>query len=220
MDSKLFFKPSELIDIGIDKLTKIPVPILNNNVISTYDTANGVPSDSFILTFIGTEFSVYLESDYNITIFANFGNGISISYLISGGTQISYKYPSNYTYTITFTGWLDKIKSLICTNYGNVGLISVSINRLKKLSNLDLSNNLLNDLDLSGLVHLNSITLNDNYFSNDVIDDLYIEVDTFLTFEGNMSTIGINNGTPSIYSDISRTSLGPYGKGWTLNYNT
>jgi hypothetical protein len=52
---------------------------------------------------------------------------------------------------------------------------------------------------------------------NDVIDDLYIEADTFLTFGGTMSTIGTTNGKPSIYSDISRNSLNS--KGWNLSYN-
>lgn len=215
MDSKLYLKPTELIDIGIDKLTKIPVPILNDNVISTYDTENGTPSDSFTLTFVGAEFVANLISYYDTVISVNFGDGSIVGLLIlSGtGTQILHTYYSAFTYTITFTGWLDKIKSLTC----NAGLISVSINRLKKLSILNLQGNSLIDLDINGLIYLNSINLNDNYFPNDVIDDLYIEADTFLTFSGNISTTGTNNGKPSIYSEISRNSLND--KEWTLNYN-
>lgn len=37
MDTLLTLKPIELIDIGIDKLTKIPIPILNENVVSDWD---------------------------------------------------------------------------------------------------------------------------------------------------------------------------------------
>lgn len=37
MDPKLKLKPIELIDIGIDKHTKIPIPILNTNIVVTYD---------------------------------------------------------------------------------------------------------------------------------------------------------------------------------------
>ena len=49
MDPKLNLKPIELIDVGIDKFTKIPIPILNENMISTFEMENNVPSDTFIL---------------------------------------------------------------------------------------------------------------------------------------------------------------------------
>lgn len=50
MDSKLKLKPIELIDIGIDKHTKIPVPILNTNIVATYDNA-----DNFKIEVINIE---------------------------------------------------------------------------------------------------------------------------------------------------------------------
>lgn len=40
MDPKLKLKPIELIDIGIDNHTKIPVPILTSNVVATFNESN------------------------------------------------------------------------------------------------------------------------------------------------------------------------------------
>lgn len=52
MDPKLKLKPIELIDIGIDKHTKIPVPILNTNIVSTYDDTETLSTDIFKVEII------------------------------------------------------------------------------------------------------------------------------------------------------------------------
>lgn len=218
MDTKLIFKPLELIDIGIDKFTKIPIPILNENMISTFNTDNDIPSDTFILTLDASYnniFSMTLSSDYNVDLIFNYGDGIieTIS-IITGGTSLSHTFTGSTVYTITISGWLDKIKSIISIN-GSIN--SAFLNKLKKLSYLDLSNNRLSELNLENMIYLNKIYLNDNYFSNDIIDDLYIVADTFLTFNGYIYTTGINNGKPSIYSEDSRYNL--ISKNWNLNYN-
>lgn len=226
MDPKLKLKPVEIIDIGIDKHTKIPIPILNENIIPTYTVDNGVPSDTFIINFnsyySSQVFVSTIVSDYEINLTFDFGDGTNLeTWLIkTGGTIITHLFPSAYTYTITASGWLDRIKTLVVSSSGTTegGVFHVNITNLKKLSYLDLSNNLLTTISLNGLAYLNNILLYNNYFSNDVIDDIYIEVDTFLTFNGSVSTIGVNNGHPSIYSTDARTSLTLY-KGWTLNYN-
>jgi len=51
MDPKLKLKPIELIDIGIDKHTKIPVPILTTNIVATYDDTEPL-NDSFNIKII------------------------------------------------------------------------------------------------------------------------------------------------------------------------
>jgi hypothetical protein len=78
MDPKLKLKPVELIDIGIDKLTKIPTPILNNNTISTYTVENGVPIDTFVINFnafySNQTLITTISSDYEINL--NFDNTV------------------------------------------------------------------------------------------------------------------------------------------------
>lgn len=224
MDTKLKLKPIELIDIGIDKLTKIPVPILNDNMVSTFDNDNGVPVDSFTIVFDSHfgDFSATLYSNYQIDLSLDYGDGNTQDFVLSSGTSTSiiHNYTSAATYTITATGWLDKITSLIILpyNYSIGGTNTVSINNMKNLSYLDLTGNYLTQINLDGMISLNTIKLIDNYFSNDEIDDIYNVADTFLTFGGYINTTGDNNGKPSVYSNIARTSL--ISKGWTLNYNT
>lgn len=218
MDTKLNFKPVELIDVGIDKFTKIPIPILKENIVSTFDMDDNIPSDTFILTFdtnFNSTFATTITSDYEVDLIFNYGDGIIETILIAtGGTSLSHTYTGITIYTITISGWLDKIKSIISINSS---INSASINKLKKLSYIDLSNNRLSELNLDNMIYLNKIYLNDNYFSNNIIDDLYIVADTFLTFNGDIYTSGVNNGKPSIYSEHARNNL--MSKNWNLDYN-
>lgn len=218
MDSKLKLKPVELLDVGIDKHTKIPIPILNENILSEFDMENGLPTDTFIMTFNSSvcDFNMTVKSSTDISLYLDYGDNTFESWVItSNGTSILHTYLTGATYTIIATGWLDKITDLIILG----GLVNINLNSLKKLNSLDLQNNLLETLSLDGLIYLNTISLNNNYFPNDVIDDLYIDADTFLTYNGYMSTIGNNNGIPSVYSDVAINSLTNY-KFWSLNYNT
>jgi hypothetical protein len=226
MDKKLKLKPIELLDIGIDKLTKIPVPILSDNMVSTFDMENGLPSDSFIFTFdshySSGVFSITLVPDpaYPVSLSFNYGdNNIETILINTGGTIISHPYINESIYTITIGGWIEKINSLIVSPSGTTdgGVLTASITKIKGLNYLDLSSNKLTNIILDGLINLNTIKLDDNYFPNDVIDDLYIEADTFPRYSGYMSTVGTNNGKPSIYSTYARDSL--VEKGWTLSYN-
>jgi hypothetical protein len=225
MDSKLYLKPIELLDIGIDKLTKIPIPILNNNIITISNTENGIPSDSFIIKFNAAysdqTLNMTVFSDYDIDLYFDFGDGIIDSWGVTEtGQFIQHTFPSALTYTVTATGWLDRIKTLIISPSGTTGAVtSAYLGNLKKLSYLDLADNRLINIDLSKLIYLNNINLFNNYLTNDVIDDLYINADTFLTFNGNINTLGTNNGIPSIYSSASRNNLTVY-KEWVLSYNT
>lgn len=227
MDPKLRLKPIELLDIGVDKLTKIPVPILSSNINPTFAMENELPNDTFILTFDSNYSDAILSftffTDYQIYLTFNFGDGFIENWIIpSGYTSMLHVYTgATTTYNVTVNGWLDRIKTLIILPSGTTegGVTTADITQMKKLSYVDLSNNRLTSLSLSGMIYLNTIKLDNNYFTNDIIDDLYIDADTFLTFNGSMSTTGINNGVPSIYSDIARNSLTVY-KQWTLNYNT
>jgi hypothetical protein len=218
MDTKLKLKPIEVLDIGIDKLTKIPVPILNVNMVSTYDMDGGVPSDSFLLYYnagYGYTFYVTLVSSDSFNLYIDYGDGTNeTNMILTGGTIVSHTYTSATTYTITMSGWLDKITSLTVLN----GLSSVSINYLKKLSTLNLSGNILTNINIENMIYLKNINLSNNYFLNDEIDDIYNTADTFLIFGGSIDTTGANNGTPSVYSTNAINSL--INKFWTLNFNT
>ena len=81
MDPKLKLKPIELLDIGIDKHTKIPVPILNDNVVSTFNMENGAPSDSFTFSFdshySGQVFSATIISDWDTNLVGEVGTSIN-----------------------------------------------------------------------------------------------------------------------------------------------
>jgi Leucine-rich repeat (LRR) protein len=223
MDSKLKLKPIELIDIGIDKHTKIPIPILSENIISTYDIENGLPSDVFKLVFDtnyadSSKFIASMTSvDYDIIISIDWGDGEVIEHqsIQMTGNQIEHTYITNGIYTITISGWLEKITSLIVIMGG---IKEINISNIKKLTHLDFSNNLLTSIDIYGLVYLKNIYLKNNYLTNDEIDDLYINADTCLTYYGELFTDGDNNGVPSIYSQTQRDSL--MSKGWTITeYN-
>jgi len=225
MDSKLSLKPSELIDIGIDKYTKIPIPILNENMIPTFEKENGVPVDSFEFYFDSNysdkTISATLYSDKETNLSINFGDSSNIfNFAIStGGTVIEHVYATTAIYKVILTGWIERIKSIIIlsNNSENGGVVSIFLKNVKRLYSLNLSNNRLTNIDISGLIYLNNINLNNNYLTNDVIDDLYIDADTFLTYSGDINTSGDNNGKPTVYSESARSSLN--GKDWRMNYN-
>jgi len=223
MDTKLKLKPIEVLDIGIDKLTKIPVPILNENMVSVYDMESGVPSDSFLLYYnagYGYTFYATIASSDSFNLYIDYGDGTNeTNMILTGGTVVSHIYTSATTYTITMSGWLDKITTLTVIN----GLSSVSINYLKKLSTLNLSGNILTSINIENMIYLKNINLSNNYFSNDEIDDIFNTADTFLTFgdplnQNILDVTGSNNGTPSVYSINAINSL--INKFWTLNFNT
>jgi len=224
MDPKLTFKPIELLDVGIDKLTKIPVPILIDNMISTFDNDDGVPVDSFNIVFDSNYSSGYLTitltSTYPTNLTFDFDDGYTPTLLISGDTVVQNYYATSGKYSVNVFGDLNKITRMFINPSGTTvgGLVSASLNNLKKLSYLDLSDNLLSQLNIEGMIYLNNIILKNNYIYNNYIDDLYNTSDMIPLFNGTIDTTGTNNGTPSVYSLEARNNL--IFKGWSLNYNT
>ena len=221
MDTSLTLKPIELIDIGIDKLTKIPIPILSDNMISIYNIdESGIPIDSlsFIintsLSINGLSGSCTINSVYPITLTFNWGNNRFNQVNISGNTTIDensgFYYDSNGTYTILITGGVSLI-----TNFEmiNQGITSILPYNLKKLTFFNLSGNSLTTINMDGLIYLKYIYLQYNKII-DVDFDIYIAADTFLSFNGYINTVG--NSSPTIYSEIDRNNL--ISKGWTLTY--
>jgi len=224
MDPKLKLKPVEILDIGIDKLTKIPVPIYNDNVVSTYDMENNLPTDTISFTFdsnySNNTFGITLTTNYETKLYFNYGDGNTSEATINGTSYLPYTYTSFSIYTITISGWLNKLTDIILLPLpsSDGGLLSINIRNARKLNNLNLSGNLLTSIDISGLIYLNNIDLSNNYLTNDEIDDIYINADTTVKYTGSIDTTGTNNGTPSVYSSYARSSL--LSKSWTLNYNT
>lgn len=225
MDSKLTLKPIELLDIGIDKLTKIPIPILNNNVTSEYDNDNGIPIDSFYIQF-NSNYSestllIELSSTYPTSLTFDFGDSVtySVPYLANIPSSIKHIYSTLGIFEVRVFGDLSKITRLFVSPSGTTGgVMSVSISNLKLLNELAISNSLLSTINIEKLIYLNNINLYNNYLSNSEIDNVFNLADTFMTTNGNIEIRGINNGTPSTYSSYSRNDL-TTNKRWVLNYN-
>lgn len=224
MDSNLILKPIELLDIGIDKLTKMPVPILNENMVSTFDNDNGVPTSTFNFTYDasygGLTIIISLSAIYPTNITFDFGSGQTETFLVqTGNTSKTHVYTYLRQYTITIYGDLDKISKLYLNGCG--GIISANLNNLRKLIILDISGNRLTSLNLGGMIYLQNISVKDNYLYNDDIDDVYATTDLIpynpLAVAKSLDTTGPNNGTPSSYSTIAISNL--TFKGWTLLHN-
>lgn len=217
MDTLLTLKPIELIDIGIDKLTKIPIPILNENVVSDwdYDSMN-LPIDYIVIEYDGSyEFNSNINSKIPITITFDWGDGSSSNQNIGLGgigNQTGHTYAQSGIYTINIIGPVSLINSLIIGS----GMTSINLSECKSLEYLDLRNNKLTTIDLDGLINLKNISLQNNNIV-DVDYDIYIIADTFPI--SNTSTYLINtfgNSPPTIYSEEARNSL--IIKGWGLTY--
>jgi len=218
MDTSLTLKPVELIDIGIDKLTKLPIPILNDNIISTLTVDDdNIPIDSliFVINTLKNSLSVSftIVSSNSMTLSADWGDGKvaqKINIIEENENVINYDYDDNGIYTINISGGVSLINSLVMNNQG---VTSIIIRNLKKLNILSLKKNYLSTIDINGLIELNSINVSGNSIL-DVDYDIYIPANTFLSYNGNIDTTG--NALPTSYSDLDRNSL--LSKGWTIIY--
>lgn len=217
MDTLLTLKPIELIDVGIDKLTKLPVPILNDNIVSNweYDGFN-LPIDYIIIEFDGSkDFNCYISAKIPITLTFNWGDDSnSQNYSFNPYNTVPIKqYLESGIYTINIIGPVSLITEL---KIGS-GVRSIYLKDCKNLQSLDLSNNYLTTIDLDGLINLYHIDVS----NNDIVDvdyDIYITADTVPISILNASKYLINtygNSLPTIYSKENRDSL--YYKGWNGN---
>jgi len=214
VDTKLRFKPIELIDIGIDKHTKMPMPILSDNIIYTNDVVDGIPINTFTLTVSTLSFDIEINNVRNISLSVNYGDGTTAT--LTGTTIIdNHTFLTTTPKTIQFSGDLDKITGMTCMN---CGLKSAYITKLIKISHLNLSGNTLEEINLDGLVSLNNIDLSYNSLNASAIDDVFIYANTFLTYAGQIDVRGTNNAYPSIYSETARDNL-INNKLWTLYCN-
>lgn len=214
MDTKLKFKPIELIDIGIDKHTKIPMPILADNIIFTNDVVNGVPINSFTIKVSTLSFNMKINNIRNISLSINYGDG-TLKTLTGTTITDSHTYLTNTEKTIEISGDLDKITGFTCTDSG---IVEIHILKLFKLNHLYLSGNSIEEIDIKGIVSLNTIDIKNNYLNASSIDDIIINANTFLTYNGLIELTGTNNSKPSVYSELAIDNL-TNNKLWTLNYN-
>ena len=226
-DPNLTYKPIELIEIGVDKHTRIPIPILNENLLIIHDTITGTTSGSttgttssdifsFEVKFVSLiNFNYILHSISPTTLNIDWGDGTLETILVNGGYSSSHSYVNSDFYLITFQGNLQYIDTLTATGR----IISSDISKLKNLISLNLSNNPLPSVDISQLIYITNLNLSNNLLTD---SDLYFNIlDSFGTSFGNIDTSGgygiYYNSSVTSTSNLSRTNLGL--KGWTLTFN-
>ena len=228
-DPNLVFKPIELIEIGVDKHTKIPIPILNDNLSMTYDLLTGATSGTTTGSTSYDSFSFTVKADpvFNYTLYSvapttlniNWGDGGSGETITFNGYYVgSHSYgPISGTIgsqTSVFNGDLQYINQLSAN--GN-NIISANLIKLSNLTSLDLSNNkFVYPLNITGLIYLTNLNLSVNYFLE--CDSYYNIIDSNGSLlNGNINTGGGGNASVTSSSSSARTSLNL--KGWTLVYN-
>jgi len=222
-DPNLTYKPIELIDIGVDKHTKIPLPILTENLLITYDLLTGVTSGSTTgstsydtFTFIvdsSTSFSYTFESTNTTTLSVDWGDGSSLENItFSGVYSGSHTFASDGVFRVIFSGDLQYIYHLS----SNSNLINkVDITKIKNLTTLNLNDNIIDEMEINDLVYLRYLYLNTNTF--DDVDKFFNELDSNGLINGVIDTGGTGNAPVTATSLVARTNL--VSKGWTLTYN-
>ena len=213
-DPDLIYKPIELIEIGIDKHTKIPIPILNENLQLTYDLLTGVTSGSttgstsydsfkFVTKMTNGTFSYSLISSNSTTLTIDWGDGSSLETIsfngVHSGTHI---YISDQLLTITFSGDLQYIYYVFAAN--NV-IFKTDVSKLKNLVTLNLNDNVLSEIDINGLIYLNDLHLKNNNIETTLsvnnVDVLFNILDTNGKINGDIDTSGTGN------SSVTNSSL-------------
>jgi hypothetical protein len=222
-DPHLIYKPIELIEIGVDKHTKIPIPILNENLSITYDLLTGATSGTTTgsTSYDIFTFSLKSASIFNYSLISNDSTDLSIDWGDGNAENITFNgvYSNSHTYLITqdypvtFQGDLQHIKNL--TANGNI--MMGDITKIINLESLDLSNNSLIDMNINGLIYLKNLNLNDNVFLD---SDKYFNIinSNGSMYGGLIDTAGGTNGYITSTSLASRNSL--LSRMWTLYYNS
>lgn len=221
-DPNLTYKPIELIEIGVDKHTKIPIPILNENLLISYDTiiivtgsTTGVTStDKFtfeIKATIGMTFNCLFYSTNTTTLNIDWGDGVIEDINFNTYHLTGHTYSSNEFFTITFVGDLQYITTLTADG----AIINANITTIKNLTSLTLANNLLLDLDINNLIYLTHLNLENNSLLD--VDKYFNILNSNSLLSGYINTSGINNNIVTTLSNTSRNNLISYG--WNLIYN-
>jgi len=215
-DPNLIYKPIELIEIGIDKHTKIPIPILNENLLITYDSLTGstqINDNIFYFNLTSSSFFEYsIISDSITTLNINWGDGNIENITFNGSFANNHTYIINQNYTITFYGNLNHIKRISAN--GNIS--NGDFTKIRNLESLDLSNNVLIDLNIDGLIYIKNLVLHNNIL---VDSDKYFNIINSNTniYGGLIDTAGGTNRYITSVSSISRDNL--LLKTWRLYYN-
>jgi hypothetical protein len=221
-DSNLTYKPIELIEIGVDKHTKIPIPILNENLLISYDTIIIVTGDTtgitstnkftfYIKATIGMNFNCIFYSTNSTSLNINWGDGTIEDINFNTYHLIGHTYLDNEFFTITFIGDLQYITSLTADG----AIINTDIITIKNLSSLTLANNLLLDLNINNLMYLTYLNLENNSLLD--VDKYYNSLSSNGLLSGYINTSGNNNSVVTSLSNASRSNLISYG--WNLIYN-
>lgn len=229
-DPNLIYKPIELIEIGVDKHTKIPIPILNENLSITYDLLTGATSGSttgstsfdtfsfFVKSISGMTFNYTLHSLDLTKLNIDWGDGSLVETITFNGYYIgNHVYGVDSVVSIKFSGDLQFIDSL-SANSDNINI--ANIKTIKNITSLDFGNNILTDLDINGLMYLTNLNLNNNSLTDS--DKFFNLLNTYGSWNGNINTIGSGISGTNAYvtttSLSSRNSL--VSRNWTLLYNS
>ena len=223
-DPLLTYKPIELLEIGVDKHTKIPIPILNENLLIS--SATGISYNTFSFK---VESSISVESiTFSFSYFIQNTNSINTDLNIDWGDGTSEVIPINpyhsnssspkiynvgQSYTIIFSGNLQYIEYI---QIDNSNVTYCDITKIKNLETLSLNTNSLSDLDISGLIYLRELYLNQNKLLN--VDKFFNTLDINGLLSGKINTSGIGNSSVTNVSLDSRTNL-INNKDWSLVYN-
>jgi len=229
-DPNLIYKPIELIEIGIDKHTKIPIPVLTENLQITYDLLTGVTSGSttgstshdsfkFLTKMTNGTFSYSLISSNSTTLTIDWGDGTTLETISFNGVYSgSHVYMADQFLTITFSGDLQFIYYVFAAN--NV-IFKADVSKLKNLITLNLNDNVLPEIDINGLIYLNDLHLKNNNLETSLsvnnVDVLFNILDTNGKINGDIDTSGTGNSAVTNSSLTARNNL--ISKGWTLAYN-
>jgi hypothetical protein len=226
-DPNLIYKPIELIEIGVDKHTKIPIPILSENLVITYDLLTGATSGSTtgttaygsfsfkIKATIGMVFNYILQSISPTTLDIDWGDGLE-TITFNGYYIGSHTYSANNFFGITFQGDLQYLRS-VTVNGG--GIFISNVMNINNLTSLTLSNNILPDFDITGLLYLTHLDLSNNNLVD--VDKFFNILDSNGLLNGYINTSGMGiaglNAHVTTISQVSRNNL--ILKGWTLVYD-
>lgn len=223
-DSNLVYKPIELIEIGVDKHTKIPIPILNENLVITYDLITGTTTTTSGTTTGSTSynwfsfnissglFSIILVSNNPTTLTVDWGDGSSENISFNGYWMKTHTYMVDADYTVKFSGDLQYI---IGVSVENNFVKSANLKNITNIIKITLDNNELTDLDITGLIYLKGLVLTNNNLVE--TDKFFNLLDYNGLFGGVIETAGGSNASVTSLSQPARNNL--VAKTWSLAYN-
>jgi Leucine-rich repeat (LRR) protein len=160
-------------------------------------------------------FNYILQSISPTTLDIDWGDGLE-TITFNGYYIGSHTYSANNFFGITFQGDLQYLRS-VTVNGG--GIFISNVMNINNLTSLTLSNNILPDFDITGLLYLTHLDLSNNNLVD--VDKFFNILDSNGLLNGYINTSGMGiaglNAHVTTISQVSRNNL--ILKGWTLVYD-